>query len=121
MLSRRVHYCYALFLCVALLSSCAGNKGMLVSGKTIIEVGNQFVETGKLYDNLFTTGKITAGEYKQWAIFANRFKMVYPAVADSWKAATNSDDAVGAANAILALKNELLQFFLTAQNKQGGS
>jgi len=119
MISRRTYTYCALFLFVALPASCSTNKEWLVSGKVLTEVGNQFVTTGEMYNSLFTVGKISAGEYKTWANFATRFKLVYPSVVDAWKTAETTKEAEGAVGAILALKTELLQFFITAQQKQG--
>ena len=107
------------YLVVCLLISligCTANQ-YLVTGEMLDVVGKQFITTGKLYDALFDQGHIDSAQYRPWARFAEKFKLVYKASVDGWVTAQTVQDSKGAAEAVIAIKNELLQFYLAAQAK----
>jgi len=91
-----------------------------ISGEVLDAVGQQFLTTGKLYDQLFEQGSVSAQDYKQWANFAQRFKLVYEPAVKSWLAAQSQQEKGDAADAILAVKNELLSFYIAALAKKEG-
>ncbi len=91
-----------------------------MSGETLDAVGQQFLATGKLYDQLFEQGSISAADYRPWAQFAEKFKVVYEPAVKSWLAAQSQQEKGDAADAILAVKNELLSFYIAALAKKEG-
>ncbi len=107
-----------LVLCVG-LAACSLNTWRL-SGETLDAVGQQFLSTGKMYDQLFEQGSISAADYRPWAVFAERFKLVYEPAVKSWLAAQTQQEKGDAAKVILAVKNELLSFYIAALAKKEG-
>jgi hypothetical protein len=91
-----------------------------VSGEVLDAVGQQFLATGKMYDQLFEQGSLTPAEYRPWAVFAERFKLVYEPAVKAWLAAASTQEKGDAADAILAVKNELLTFYIAALSKKEG-
>ncbi len=108
-------------LFLALFAVACGVNQWRMSGEALDAVGQQFLSTGKLYDTLFEQGSLTAEEYRPWAAFAERFKVIYEPAVKSWLAAQTVKDKNDAANILLAVKNELLAFYIAAQAKKGGS
>ena len=91
-----------------------------ISGETLDAVGKQFLATGKIYDQLFEQGSISAADYRPWAVFAEKFKTVYEPIVKSWLAAQSVQEKGDAADAVLAIKNELLSFYIAALAKKEG-
>lgn len=109
-------------VCLALLLGLAACNlsQWRISGEALDAVGQQFLTTGKLYDQLFEQGSLTPAEYRPWAVFAERFKLIYEPVVKSWLAARTNQEKGDATDAILAIKNELLAFYLAALAKKEG-
>lgn len=108
-----------LVLCIG-LAACNVAHWKL-SGETLDAVGQQFLATGKMFDTLIVEGKITPAEYRAWAVFAEKFKLIYEPPVKSWLAAKTAAEKGDAADAVLAVKNELLAFYLSALAKKGGT
>ncbi len=109
----------AFFLLLLGLVACGINQWRM-SGEALDAVGQQFLATGKLYDQLFEQGSISAAEYRPWAQFAERFKLVYEPAVKSWLSARSAQEKGDAADAIIAVKNELLSFYIAALAKKEG-
>ncbi len=107
-----------LVLCIG-LAACNLSQWRM-SGEALDAVGQQFLTTGKMYDQLFDQGSISAADYRPWAVFAERFKLVYEPAVKAWLAAQSSQEKGDAADAILAVKNELLSFYIAALSKKEG-
>lgn len=107
-----------LILCLG-IAACNLNTWR-ISGEVLDAVGQQFLTTGKLFDQAFEQGSVSAQEYKQWANFAERFKLLYEPAVKSWLAAKDQQQKGDAADAILAVKNELLSFYIAALAKKEG-
>ena len=110
----------SVFTLLLFFTACSTST-WLVSGKALDEVGQTFLTTGKMYDDGLKAKTVTAEEYRAWAAFANHFKAVYPPVVATWKKAQTAQQASDSVDAILALKTELLGFFLAAQEKKGAA
>ena len=91
-----------------------------ITGEVLDATGQQFLSTGKIYDQLFEQGSMSAAEYRPWAVFAEKFKVVYPPAVDAWVAARTAQEKGDAADAIKAVKDELLQFYIAALAKKEG-
>ncbi len=91
-----------------------------ISGEALDAVGKQFLATGKMYDTLFDQGSISAADYRPWAVFAERFKLVYEPAVKAWLAAQSQQEKGDAGDAIIAVKNELLSFYIAALAKKEG-
>ena len=107
----------SVFTLLLFFAACS-TSAWLVSGKALDEVGQQFLATGAMYDSMLKSKAVSAEEYRAWAAFANHFKAVYPSVVATWKQAQTAQQASDSVDAILALKNELLGFYLAAQAKK---
>lgn len=109
-----------LILLAYLLSSCAGPRGYVASGEALAAIGQQFVQTGHLYDTLLEKKLITPEQYRPWAAFAKEFQWSYPKAVEMWRLAVRSEDAAAAGKleeVVLALKNQLLTFALEAAER----
>mgnify|MGYP001603861214 CR=1 FL=1 len=104
-----------------LLAGCAGQgKAVILTGEGLDALGKQFVSTAHTYNLLLAANKITPEEYRAWAVFAQHFKLTYPAVVESWKKASDAKSAQEAADALLTLKSGLVAYVIAAQAKKGG-
>lgn len=91
-----------------------------ISGEALDAVGQQFLATGKIYDQLFEAGSISAAQYRPWAVFAEKFVLVYEPAVKAWLAAQSQQEKGDAADVVLAVKNELLSFYIAALAKKEG-
>lgn len=98
------------------LVSCSGNQ-WYISGAALNETGKQFVSTGNLYNDLFNRGKVTKLEYRSWSTFARRFQLIYGPAVNTWIAAQTVDGKIDAANALRALRVELISFLIAGEAK----
>ncbi len=108
-----------LVLCLSTAIAC-NLSTWRISGEALDAVGKQFLATGKMYDTLFDQGSISAVQYRPWAQFAERFKLVYEPAVKAWLAAQSQQQKGDAGDAILAIKNELLAFYIAALAKKEG-
>lgn len=106
-----------LAVCLFVSLSACSTQAHFVTGEILDATGKQFLVTGKLFDQLFDDGHITAAQYRPWFVFAQKFKLVFKAAVHAWNKAITVKDSQDAADAIIAIKNELLQFYLAAQAK----
>jgi len=109
------HPLLAVLLVALLIVGCA--NPLLQSGETLEAIGQQFLQTGQLYDGLLDQGLITKDQYKPWATFATHFKFAYPQAVATWRAAKAANDRESvdkAAEVILALKNQLTILIIAA-------
>lgn len=108
-----------LLLLVLTLSACvtgstAPDTGLLVSGKAIDALGQQFVAAGKTYANNCVTQPIKPafGVFcARFRAYASDFGRAYNPAVDTWKAAVAANDAskvAGAQAAVLQLSTDLL-------------
>lgn len=100
----------ALTLVVA-LAGCATTKASptLVAGVTLDEIGAVYLQTGALYNDLYTSGAIGADEYREWAEFAIPFRELWLAARAAYDAGATDGDAV---QQVLAVKQTLFAFAL---------
>jgi len=104
-------------LVLALNFYACSTNAWLISGELLDATGKEFVKTGLLFDRLHTIGKISDDEYKTWAKFANRFKMIYAPAVNAWLKAQTVKDKQKAAAVISAVRTELLQFVIVSASK----
>jgi hypothetical protein len=108
-----------LVLCLTTAIACSMNTWR-ISGEALDAVGKQYLATGKIYDTLFEQGSISAADYRPWAVFAEKFKLVYEPAVKAWLAAQTQQEKGDAGAMILAVKNELLSFYIAALAKKEG-
>ena len=110
-----------LVILVLLLAACTLSKQFVLSGESLDALGQQFVQTGKLYDQLLENKSITVEDYRAWATFAKRFQAVYPPLVVAWRMAAASESPAAETkkieDAIISLKNQLVSFYLSAAKK----
>ena len=103
------------------LAGCAA-KNLAISGDLVKEVGDTFVSTAAMYNQLYDANAITKKEYREWAVFAKNFKGIYPALILAWKTArTSSDDDTKTTLTakILDLRTTILEFLESGLEKLG--
>lgn len=57
--------------------ACATPKATLVTGETILGMGQTFVDVAKAYDQLHDQGIVSDEEYRDWAKFGKQFQPTY--------------------------------------------
>lgn len=82
----------ALGAVLALASSCAGNKALLISGESLISTGAQFRATAKAFDDAYDAKLVSADAYREWKAFGLKFQVAYPAASDIWNVAVEHKD-----------------------------
>jgi len=90
---------------------------LLVSAAILDAAAVQFNDTGKLHDRLRLENKITLGEYRAWAKFAEDFHPIYKAAVDAWEQGQRTGRPFESFN---TMKNALRDHFIFATSKQGG-
>lgn len=104
----------ALGLCLALvLPACTEDKVIIVTGESLITTGDQFIEVGAAMNAALDAKSITPAAYKEWAAFARKFKLAYPAASNLWNvAADNKDETLKAqaSAAIAGLVGQLAEY-----------
>lgn len=117
----RITNLFAALLLVLVLASATGgcatsdkSRSLVITGETLDAVGQQFVQTGRLYDRLLDAEKITKDEYRDWANYAKRFQLIYPEAVQAWTAGRSTDDTI---DLILRLKSQLLEFYTYARSR----
>lgn len=113
-------------IALALFSGCGAIPGsgtitkdqvILEAGNTIDAVGKQFIATYNLYNALYGAGKMPEEQYRKWVSWASDFQVSYALAVRSFKVATTEADASTALDKVLALKSELLVYFVGAGGK----
>ena len=82
------------FVCLVGLTvqACTHEKALVVSGETLVVLGEQFVATGAAMNKALDDKAITPEAYRTWATFAKKFKAAYPLARDLWKTAEETKD-----------------------------
>ena len=93
-------------LTLTLMTGCAHQQPLIVTGSALVGLADQFVATAEVMDNALENKAITPDTYKQWVVFGKKFQRAYPLVVALWQAASTSDDAKLVAN-VITLANEL--------------
>lgn len=100
---------------VALLAfvACTHSQVVVASGESIAALGQTFAATGHLMDSALDAHAVTPEQYREWAAFTKRFKLVYEPAAALWLAAEKAGDATAAQRAAAVLTElgaQLAQF-----------
>lgn len=101
-----------LFLLLA-APACTNLTPYVVTGDSLVTVGNQFADLGEMMNRGLDAGKVTPEQYRTWAEFGRRFKVVYPATVNAWNAALEAHDKAlqgDLAGAVARLTAELAGF-----------
>ena len=109
---------YLAWLILALHLSACSFGNVIMSGEIIDATGKEFVRTGKLFNQLHSLGKVSDKDYRVWASFARRFKIIYKPVVNSWLAAATVKDKQEAADALRVIRAELIAFALAIDERK---
>ena len=114
----RIHsFALVLFVLSVLFHGCSfGN--VIMSGEVLDATGKEFVRTGELFNQLHSLGKVSDEDYRVWASFARRFKIIYKPVVNSWLAAATVKDKQEAADALRVIRAELIAFALAIDERK---
>jgi len=67
-------------------AACATPRTTLITGETILVMGQTFVDTGEAYNTLHDQGIVSDEEYRDWAKFAKQFMATYRPLVNLYKA-----------------------------------
>ncbi len=70
---------------LAFLTACATPKATLITGETILAMGQTFVDVGNAYNQLHDQGIVSDEEYRDWAKFAKQFQATYRPLVNLYK------------------------------------
>jgi len=65
------------YIFLILLAACATPKATLVTGETILGMGDTFVQVAEAYNQLHDQGIVTDEEYRDWKKFGLQFQATY--------------------------------------------
>jgi len=65
--------------------ACATPKATLVTGETILGMGDTFVQVAEAYNQLHDQGIVSDEEYRDWAKFARTYKATYRPLVNLYK------------------------------------
>lgn len=106
----------ALFVFAVLLAGCASfQTNRITIGQSLVDLGDQFISTGDLYNKALTEKVITREQYNKFAEFAKYFKLTYLAAAKSYDAGTQSPQELR--RVIKELNDELALYAISQINK----
>ena len=74
----------AMVLCLV-LAACAGPRGLVITGKTLEAISDQFVATSALYNKLLDDGVIDRAEYDAYKEWGLKFQKEFPKAVDNYK------------------------------------
>lgn len=102
------------------LASCAHEKAWVVTGESLVTLGDTFVETSKLMDAALDAKLVSVEQYRRWAKFVRYFKPIYLEASDRWQ---HSEDTAPqhAAAVLAALAAELAEFSAMAAVGKGSA
>ncbi len=124
-----------LFALVAVIAfavaACAGPKGLVTTGRTLEAISDQFVATTSLYNTLLDNGTIDRAEYDAYKTWGLRFQSDFPKAVDAYKIVADCTlrqiknpavdfkcgGAVEITKVIQAFKDQLLLYWIAAQNR----
>jgi len=66
-------------------AACATPKTTLITGETILVMGQTFVDTADAYNRLHDQGIVSDEEYRDWAKFAKQFQATYRPLVNLYK------------------------------------
>lgn len=95
-------------------SSCSPTTRLVITGESLIGLGDQFVATSQLMDIGLDAKTITKEQYKTWSTFGKRFQQVYPVAVQLWDSSRAVGDTVTeghAAEILTTLTAELAEFY----------
>jgi len=110
-----------LLLCAVTIAAC-GTTTLLNSGQAIDALGKQFIETGRQFDALHTSGIVSDADYRLWAAFVPKFKTGYAEASKTWLTAYQAGEPTTPQQIIAlitTLKNQLLEFAIRLQAAKG--
>lgn len=93
--------------------ACTNLTPYVVTGESLVAVGNQFADVGEAMNKGLDAGKVTPEQYRTWAAFGKRFQVLYPATVNAWSAALEANDKAlqgDLAGAVARLTAELAGF-----------
>jgi len=99
------------------LVACATPKTTLITGETILVMGQTFVDTGNAYNQLHDQGIVSDEEYRDWAKFAKQYQATYRPLVNLYKAYATGEAQDKAkeeqiATMLSSLNQELLLYLL---------
>lgn len=86
---RKLHF---IWLVAALSVSCTTTDKLVITGESLVQLGDQFVATADTMNVGYTNGVITKDQYKAWVTFGKKFQQVYPQAVQLWKVAKQTGD-----------------------------
>lgn len=113
MTPKRISVLLAFVLLLAACTSFQANR--ITIGQSILDLGDQFLSTGKLYDKALTEGVITRDQYNTFAEFAGYFKPAYLGMVKTYEAGTASPEELR--RVIRELNDELALYALSQIKK----
>jgi acyl transferase domain-containing protein len=98
---------------ILILAACSHVQVLSVTGDSIYEMGQQFLDTKAQFDEALDAGLITKAQYAEFKVFGMKFIQSYPAAAQLYHIAIMADDLAMKDNAlqvIIALSADLTKF-----------
>jgi len=101
-------------------AACATPKTTLITGETILVMGQTFLDTANAYNQLHDQGIVSDEEYRDWAKFARQYQATYRPLVNLYKAyatgeAQDKTKEAQIATLLSTLNQELLLYLLKAR------
>jgi len=105
---------------LAFLMACAAPKTTLITGETILVMGETFVDTADAYNTLHDQGIVSDEEYRDWAKFARQYQATYRPLVNLYKAYATGESQDKTkeeqiATMLSTLNQELLVYLIKAR------
>jgi len=105
---------------LAFLVACATPKRTLITGETVLVMGQTFLDTANAYNQLHDQGIVSDEEYRDWAKFARQYMATYRPLVNLYKAyaigeAQDQAKEAQIATLLTTLNQELLLYLLKAR------
>jgi len=105
---------------LAFLVACATPKTTLITGETILVMGQTFIDTASAYNTLHDQGIVSDEEYRDWAKFARQYQATYRPLVNLYKAYATGEAQDKAkeeqiATMLSSLNQELILYLIKAR------
>lgn len=87
---------FLLLLALSVAPACTASQVFIVTGRSIDQVGQQYIETESSMRRELADGKVSDAEFLEWEEFSNRFETFYETTADAWRLAQETQDSIQA-------------------------
>lgn len=90
----------------------ASTQVILAAGAALDAVGQTYAQTYDMYNAAYVARRVPEADYRRFVSWAGDFQIAYPLAVEAFKTATTANDRSAALDRALALKTQLLNYYI---------